>query len=105
MRHVSVAFSRVVRLLVSSRIRSDGTTHSRSRSATRTASGGSPPPDTTINGDHGGEIGVTLRDDTVSLNDVLQCLIQARIPVESFDRDQMSLNDAFLAMIEEVPVA
>jgi ABC-2 type transport system ATP-binding protein len=74
-------------------------------SEARTALSALKDVETTLNTDHGSEIVVTIQNETMPLNDVLQCLIQAGIPVESFDKDQMSLSDAFLSMIEEVTVA
>jgi ABC-2 type transport system ATP-binding protein len=38
------------------------------------------------------------------MNDILQRLIQAAVPIETFNRDSMRLSDAFLSMIEEVQV-
>jgi ABC-2 type transport system ATP-binding protein len=54
--------------------------------------------------DHRNEIVVSIRNEGLPLNDVLQCLIQAHIPVESFSKDHMSLSDAFLSMVEEATV-
>jgi ABC-2 type transport system ATP-binding protein len=54
--------------------------------------------------DHRNEIVVSIRGEALPLNDVLQRLIQAGISVESFNKDHMSLSDAFLSVIEEAGV-
>jgi ABC-2 type transport system ATP-binding protein len=40
-------------------------------------------------------------DEADAMGEILQHLLQARVPIESYSRDSMSFSDAFLSMIEE----